>query len=389
MKIKKIISLVLFSLTALFIYNGCDSMEDNYKQYLGEYNYSGKITNLRSYPGYERVVLMWDNPNDQKSKAIKVIYGPDSTEVVYDSMVDSVSIEGLDAGTGYEFIVYTMDANQNLSVPTKITAFPVSENFVGTLTPPSVIVQVIGSDQYMSFVGLSNVLMKFAGNIEYSITGPNEFSRSGSAELENMIGASQVDIPVSALGTDFLPPGEYQATYKVSIFPILGNLTSVDEVWLENTATVNVRPVVINIMTVPGSITESNDNSPDHGGENVDKLVDNDPNTKYLTFQSTAWMMWKMDRSFAATKYALTSGNDDDGRDPKDWTIEGSNDGTNWTVLDRQTNYPKFPQRKLRQEFLMTNRTSYTHYRMNVTANHGSGLFQLADWILYYDSGQQ
>ena len=74
MKIKYIVGCLLIILLSLY---GCDSMEENYEQYLEEYNYSGKITNLRVYPGYERVVLAWDNPKDQKSKSILIIYGPD------------------------------------------------------------------------------------------------------------------------------------------------------------------------------------------------------------------------------------------------------------------------------------------------------------------------
>lgn len=384
-KIKSIITVGI--LLALLSNYGCDSMEDNFKQYLKEYNYSGKIDSLRVYLGFERVILAWNNPKDQKSKSIKIVYGPDSTVVTYDSLVDSVSIEGLDAGTGYEFIVYTMDAKNNLSVPTSITAFPVSKAFVNALTPPSIIVQAIGADQYITVIGTSNVLMRFAGDIEYTVTGADGFTQSGSVQWPEKAGATQVDLPVAGMGITFLPPGEYTFSYKVSVFPIVGNLVSVDEVWLENTQTVFVQPVVINLMTVPGVVTESNNNSP--GAENIDKIIDNNPDTKYLTFNSTAWIVWKMDRAFAATRYTLTSANDDDSRDPRDWTVEGSNDGITWTELDRQTNFPRFPQRKHRITFPMTNRTAYTHYRLNVTANHGSGIFQLADWILYYDSGEE
>ena len=118
MKIKYIIGF-LFSIL-LFSY-ACESMEDNYEQYLGEYNYSGKIDSLRVYPGFERVVLAWDNPKDQKSQSIRIIYGADSTVVDYETLVDSVSIDGLDDGTGYDFTVYTLDAQKNISVPVSIT----------------------------------------------------------------------------------------------------------------------------------------------------------------------------------------------------------------------------------------------------------------------------
>ena len=32
--------------------------------------------------------------------------------------------------------------------------------------------------------------------------------------------------------------------------------------------------------------------------------------------------------------YGIGSGNDAQDRDPKEWTLQGSNDGINWTVVD-------------------------------------------------------
>lgn len=364
---------------------GCDSMTDNFKQYVDEYNYSGKIDSLRVYPGFERVVLAWDNPKDQKSKTIRIVYGPDSTEVTYDSLVDSVSIENLIAGTGYEFIVYTLDANKNLSVPTSITAFPVSQAFVDGLTPPTAVVQAIGPDQFISLMGVSNVVMRFSGYIEYDVKGPGGFSVSDQVYLPELIGASQVNIPVSSIiPRPFLPEGEYTFNYKVSVRPIIGNLVSIDDIWLSNTQNAVVQPVVINLMNIPGTVSDRFNTG---GGEGIDKVVDNNPNTKYLTGNQSTWMLWKMDRAFIATKYTMTSANDAQSRDPKDWYLEGSNDGTNWTELDRQTGFV-FANRFQRVTFNLANRTAYSHYRVTVTANHGNNLFQLADWILYYDSAQ-
>ena len=79
---------------------GCEDMDNNYKQYLQEYNYSGKVEALRSYIGFERIALAWDIPKDQKSKQILVEYGADKQQKLFDHMVDSVVIDGLDAATG-------------------------------------------------------------------------------------------------------------------------------------------------------------------------------------------------------------------------------------------------------------------------------------------------
>ena len=376
-----IISLLLFTMS----YWGCESMDDNYKQYIEEYNYSGKIDSLRVYPGFERVILAWDNPKDQKSKTIRILYGEDSTELKFDTLVDSVSIEGLDAGTGYEFIVYTQDQYNNLSVPTYITAFPVSQAFVDALTPPMAVVQAIGPDQYVTIMGTSNVLMSFSGNIEYSVVGPDGFAMSDHLFLPDAIGASQIDIPVSSLiPLPFLPVGEYTFEVEVSVFPIMGNLVSVDEVPLSNQQTITVDPVVINLMNIPGTISDRYNTG---GGEGIAMLVDGTINTKYLTGGAATWMMWKMDREFIATYYTLTSGNDAPERDPKNWILEGSNDGENWTELDRQDEV-KFNSRFERKIFLINNTTPYSHYRLNVSAYNGSNLFQLDEWTLYYDSAQ-
>jgi hypothetical protein len=57
-------------------------------------------------------------------------------------------------------------------------------------------------------------------------------------------------------------------------------------------------------------------------------------------------------------------------RMPKDWTFEGSNDGTSWTVLDTRAGvtWPTVGETK---SFSFSNSTAYTYYRINVTANNG------------------
>lgn len=369
---------------ALLCHLGCDSMEDNFKQYLKEYNYSGKIDSLRVYPGFERVVLAWDNPKDQKSKSIRIVYGSDSTVVNYDTLVDSVSIDGLSGGTGYDFTVYTLDAYNNLSVPTSITAFPVSQAFVDGLTPPMIVVQAIGPDQFISIMGASNVVMRFSGNMEYSVTGPGGFTKSDQIFLSELHGKSQIDIPVTSLiGRPFLPVGDYTFEIRISVKPVIGNLLSVDDVYLSNKQSIHVDPVIINLMNIPGKVSDAFNTE---GKEGIEKLVDGDSNTKYLCVSPQTWMMWHMDRSFIATKYALISANDAPERDPKNWMLEGSDNGVDWTVLDVQKGI-LFTERFQKKTFLLANREAYSYYRLSAE-NGGNRLFQLAEWTLYYDSGQ-
>lgn len=393
MKIQKNILLVFLFVATLIANNGCDSMEDNYQQYLGEYNYSGKITNIRTYAGYERVILAWDNPNDQKSKSIKIIYGPDSTEVTYDNLVDSVSIDGLNAGTGYEFIVYTMDANQNLSVPTKITAFPVSADFVESLSPPSLIVEEKNNEQVISLIGMSNVLMRFSGKISYTITGPNDFNLSKNIDITNQVVSvnsttgektintiTDFSIPVKEMGIEFIPEGNYTFNYSISVWPISGTQITIDEVPLENQIDMYVPRLIINLMRLGGTITSSGGNPPNEG---IDKLIDNNINSKVLDkSHSTLWVIYQQTQPSIVTKYTLTSANDAAERDPLRWTLFGSNDGTTWTVIDTRNNID-FPLRKQTLTFeIPDNNAAFTKYKIDMVNNSGN-MIQVAEWALY------
>jgi len=61
-------------------------------------------------------------------------------------------------------------------------------------------------------------------------------------------------------------------------------------------------------------------------------------------------------------------------RAPKDWTFEGSNDGTNWTVLDTRSGIT-WNCDQCTQMFDFTNSTAYRYYRIKVTANNGGPTF--------------
>lgn len=346
---------------------------------------------MRVYPGYERVVLAWDNPKDQKSKSILIIYGPDSTQATYDTLVDSVSIEGLSAGIGYEFIVYTQDEYKNLSVPVSITAFPISRDFVETLMPPSLVIDVQDNEQVLSFFGLSNVLMEFSGKIVYSITSPMGINESGELDLTDQVittdpvtgekvinTINNLSVPVTELGISFLPPGEYTFTYTVSVWPIMGNLTSIDEVSLTNEITTMVQPIIINLTRLGGTITASAENPPNEG---IEKLIDNDINTKLLAFEPSVRVIFEQSIPTVVTKYSITSANDAPDRDPLRWTLEGSNDGVNWILLDQRDNID-FPLRFQTLTFEIENSTAYKYYKLDMTNNSG-GLLQVAEWTLY------
>ncbi|WP_238334704.1 GH92 family glycosyl hydrolase [Kribbella amoyensis] len=117
------------------------------------------------------------------------------------------------------------------------------------------------------------------------------------------------------------------------------------------------------------------------GGEIASNVADGDKFTKWLVFEPTGWLTYQTSQPVTIRKYALTSANDADGRDPKNWTLLGSNDGSTWTTLDTRTN-EDFENRFQTKEFTVANETAYSFYKLDITQNHGENIVQLADWYL-------
>ncbi|MFF5188410.1 GH92 family glycosyl hydrolase [Streptomyces sp. NPDC000345] len=114
------------------------------------------------------------------------------------------------------------------------------------------------------------------------------------------------------------------------------------------------------------------------GGEVKENLVDGEPGTKWLAFAATGWAEFDLDAPVAVTTYALTSANDAAERDPADWTLQGSADGTVWTTLDSRTG-ESFAERFQTRTYTLAAPAEYRHFRLDVTKNHGAGILQLAD----------
>lgn len=119
-------------------------------------------------------------------------------------------------------------------------------------------------------------------------------------------------------------------------------------------------------------------------GEGSMKLIDMDTASKYLTFNYAPDLFLQQifgGEAQIVNRYTLTSANDAPSRDPKTWQLMGSNNGSDWTLLDSRSNQ-SFASRGQTVEFSFENETAYTFYRLLVTENNGNGLFQLAEWRL-------
>ncbi|MGW1892799.1 GH92 family glycosyl hydrolase [Streptomyces sp. NPDC002004] len=135
---------------------------------------------------------------------------------------------------------------------------------------------------------------------------------------------------------------------------------------------------------IPGNVTDhvtdlraSGENT--GSGEVKENLVDGEPSTKWLTFAPTGWVEFDLDAPTKVAAYALTSANDHDERDPRDWTLQGSSDGKDWKTLDTRSGVT-FAQRFQTRTYDIATPVAYQHFRLDITGNHGAGdATQLAD----------
>ena len=123
------------------------------------------------------------------------------------------------------------------------------------------------------------------------------------------------------------------------------------------------------------AITASGENAPYEGKA---QLFDGDKGTKWLTFATTGWVAAQLDTPLTVSNYAVTSGNDEPTRDPADWQLQGSNNGTDWTTVDTQTGQ-SFAQRGQTVDYTVANPQAFSYYRFNVTANHGADIVQVGE----------
>ncbi|TVX94030.1 PA14 domain-containing protein [Paenibacillus agilis] len=130
-----------------------------------------------------------------------------------------------------------------------------------------------------------------------------------------------------------------------------------------------------------GMVTVSNPNSP--AGEGKENAFDHNEASKWCVFDSTASIQYQFQgtNAHAVQSYAITSANDLPERDPRSWTLSGSNDGTTWNSLDTRSN-EVFSNRYQTKTFHISNATSYRYYKFSMI-NNSSGLLQLAEIRLY------
>ncbi|WP_375102464.1 glycoside hydrolase N-terminal domain-containing protein [Paenibacillus sp. RS8] len=133
------------------------------------------------------------------------------------------------------------------------------------------------------------------------------------------------------------------------------------------------------------TVTASSDN-PQYG-EPISNLTDGSVNTKWYSGDGAPpfWVQWAYEEAKVITGYSFTSGNDVPDRDPKSWTLKGSNDGKQWTILDNRSN-EEFASRKQKKSYTFSNATAYKFYKFDLVSKGGTKI-QLSEMEMTSASG--
>lgn len=131
-------------------------------------------------------------------------------------------------------------------------------------------------------------------------------------------------------------------------------------------------------VTNQGEYFYSRDNG--NQNENAVKLIDNNYNSKFLLFDFVDLelkLVYNEPQKIGA--YTFTSGNDAQERDPAEWVLYGSDDGTTWEALDtRRTEV--FNNRTETKRFNIQFPKAYKQFKLHIERTRSSSLFQMAEW---------
>ena len=201
----------------------------------------------------------------------------------------------------------------------------------------------------------------------YNGTDPSTGAKRGAVPLKEFNGC---------LNTDVKPFNDGNSNYDDYVFR--GSYVQIVESVSDNPTPVSQSLTKANISVLKESKTD----------EPAANLIDGKTSTKYCADKGSgdgpvAWIVYQLPAAKAVTAYSITSANDEPGRDPKNWKLQGSNDGNTWTDLDTQSDQ-KFSNRYETKKYMVYGGASYKYYRLYITATSdtGNSMIQLSEWTL-------
>ena len=370
----RFIKIFAAALVACIAIIGCNDMNSIHEQYLdGEQVYAGKLDSLKAFSGFDRLKIIGNTQFLGNSKRATVSWNDQTKTFAIDQIADNkfeIIIDGL-VERNYEFDVITSDENNNQSVKQTLRGRVFGNVFIGGQAPRRIVeFDILNSTDYIVW---ANSLES-----EFVIYTTVRYENNSDTMTEAVVYPNDM----STLLEDWKPEGRIEIVSTV----VSGeNGFDTADLDLVERRLPEAPPSGLNkdwTLAATIKVSKENPGGPD-AGEGSLKLIDGDTDSKFLIFDypTDFWMQQDLASEGVVNLYTLTSGNDANSRDPKDWIFAGSNNEITWETLDVRTG-ESFSDRNETKEYTFDSTTPYKHYRMYITANNGDGLFQLSEWRL-------
>ena len=148
---------------------------------------------------------------------------------------------------------------------------------------------------------------------------------------------------------------------------------------------------LVDITDLGGTIVGSNDEFPWTGpnsdgspdNERIEKLIDNDVNTKYLVGAVESWIDYEIDEPALITSYTITAANDAPSRDPMVWELYGWDaDAGDWVSIHAADVLAPWEERFMKKTWTFENTDKWcSKFRFEIFDINGDteGLMQMAE----------
>lgn len=273
---------------------------------------------------------------------------------------------GIRQGIGYTFLEGTAGSNNNENAD-KLFDDHWNTKFCGNANANAEYSVTFTTSKA---INVSKVTMTTAN--DHDGRDPKEWSLLGSADggsTWDLIHSHNEDLPTERYASkafEFTASSKAYSTFKLVIYNTRD---------FNGEQTMQLSELSLNDEKLTYTVTEATKGFSDD--ESASKLFDSKTDTKWCCLNpNLRWHVeFSTDQAIAPTGYYFVTGNDDNSRDPKAWTLYGSTDeGNTWTAIDTKTGQTFPDMRRDYVEYTMTQpATAYSRYKLEVTERRGGG----------------
>ncbi|MDR2038057.1 MAG: discoidin domain-containing protein [Bacteroidales bacterium] len=397
-KINKIYYSIFISIACFMA--SCGDMDENYKEFIvsNGITYPGKVVSPLLHPGENRILLEWQPSNDPKVTNTRIYWNN------YTDSIDIPTLEDMDTlyqmisplvENTYTFIFKTFDDERNSSVPMEITGKAYGDIYRADLSNRRIANEYVDEERLWTIIwGKSDILNGAAGTeLIYKISDTETRRVVVPADEDILRVTGHVSESEYKYRTFFLPTpiaiDTFYTAYDTGNVPVKNPVKISTDGWIATADT-----------------WAPNQGQTENGSEGgiPAKTIDGNPATFWHTATDAQgqpaggsyptnyphWLAYDMGENIDVYMVELTPRGSYTQHGIKEFQIQGSMDGSNWTTYDIFTgttapaNKATLEQRAVVQQFYVDGTPTMKYIRiwmLNSHANQQHG--HLAEFAVY------